>query len=114
MSEKMSIGAGDVGTFSLKGAGTVLPPGSVPGKADLPADGPLRVTIDGFDASGYARLVYPCGFVKHHQAETVESLAAQVVNQMRGRYAALFGKAVEFTSVPAAVKAGESFVIKGG
>ena len=88
--------------------GAVLPPGSTPPAASLPES--YAVTIDGFDESGLVRCVYPDGFVKHHQADTVEELAAQVSNQLKGRYGA---SEVPFKAVPKKLNAGESFTVEG-
>jgi hypothetical protein len=92
-----------------RAAGVVMPAGTLRA-ADVLPPGNCEVVIDGFDESGLARLVYPGGFVKHHQASTVEELAGKVVNQLRGRYGA---DGVEFVSVPAEVAPGEAFIIKG-
>jgi hypothetical protein len=94
--------------MDVSGEGQVLPAGSAPPKATLPAS--YAVSIDGFDESGMIRCVYPDGFVKHHQADTVEELAAKLVNQLRGRYGATD---VAFATAPKSIAAGESFTVKG-
>ena len=91
---------------SKKGAGTVLPAGSLPTVDTLPES--YEVKIDGFDDSGLVRCIYPGEFVKHHQAAAVDDLATQVVSQLRGRYGAT---SVEFASVPKAIKAGQAFKV---
>lgn len=93
-------------TIKPNATGAVLPAGSTPASVTLPAT--YTVTIDGFDDSGLVRCVYPDGFVKHHQSEAVDDLAAKVVNQLRGRYGA--GE-VTFAAVPKAIKAGQSFTV---
>lgn len=90
-------------------AGAVLPPGTAPAAAELSAGG-YEVRIDGFDDSGLIRCVYPDGFIKHHQAETVEELAGKVASQIKGRYGA---SEVKFTSAPKALKAGQAFSVEG-
>jgi hypothetical protein len=92
---------------NVSGAGAVLPPGSLPA-APLP-EGKLAVRIDGFDDSGLVRCVYPGGFVKHHQADGVEALAVQVVNQIRGRHGLT---EVKLAAVPKAVEPGQSFTVE--
>jgi len=93
--------------LSITAAGAVLPPGSTTHAAL--ESGTQTVSIDGLDESGMVRCVYPDGFVKHHQAETVENLATKVTGQLRGRY----GLAeVVFTAVPKALEAGEAFTVE--
>lgn len=94
--------------MSISGSGAVLPAGSVPATSTLP-EGGYRVTIDGIDDSGLFRCVYPGGFVKHHQAATVEALAVQVANQLKARYGA---NEVKFYSVPKKLAAGEAFTVE--
>lgn len=94
--------------LAITAAGAVLPPGTTaPGT--LPAGG-YAVTVDGFDAAGTIRCVYPDGFVKHHQAGAVDELAAKIANQLKGRYGA---PSVDFDTVPKAIKAGATFTVKG-
>lgn len=88
--------------FKLSGAGVVLPSGTP--VAVLPP-GKHSVAIDGFDESGCVRCVYPDGFIKHHQVEAVDGLAARVVSQIRGRYG-VTGEII-VTKLPEALAAGE-------
>ncbi len=107
--ESQTIRASDVGTLSISSRGVVLPPGSSP-PAQSPPQGPFEVRIDGQDDSGHWRLVYPSGFIKHHQAETVADLAGKVAGVLRARYGA---KSVSFRSVPQSLNAGEVFAVEG-
>lgn len=92
--------------LNITAAGAVLP--ATPGTIPLAADS--AVTIDGFDESGLIRCIYPDGFVKHHQADSVEELAVKVANQLKARHGV---SDVPFASAPKALKAGETFTVKG-
>lgn len=93
--------------MQITGNGAVLPPGT-PSAALPPGD--YTVTIDGTDGSGMLRCVYPGGFVKHHQAATVEELATKVTAVLRTRYGATD---VQFTTAPKSLTEKQSFAVKG-
>ncbi|WP_020467880.1 hypothetical protein [Zavarzinella formosa] len=93
--------------MNTTGTGAVLPQGS---PIDTLPEGGYEVTIDGLDDSGLLRCVYPNGFVKHHQVNTVEELAVRVTNQLRARYGA---NEIVFAHAPASLDAGQSFVVEG-
>lgn len=92
--------------MAMKGNGAVLPAGTIPAVDQLPKK--YEVLIDGFDESGLIRCIYPNKFVKHHQADTVEALATQIVAQLRGRYGV---QEVNFTSAPKTITEGETFKV---
>ncbi len=92
--------------IKIESKGLVLPQG-VP-VAQLAA-GPHTVTVEAICDDGLIRCVYPDGFVKHHQAATVEDLLAKVTAQVRGR----FGVAeVQFKCVPKSLAAGETITVE--
>jgi hypothetical protein len=93
--------------MQITGSGAVLPAGTP--TATVPA-GDYEVTIDGTDESGMLRCIYPGGFVKHHQAGSVEELATKVTSVLRNRYGATD---VQFASAPKSLKEKQSFVVKG-
>lgn len=95
-------------SISTSGEGAVLPAGSVSATGTLPESG-YQVTIDGVDDSGHLRCVYPDGFIKHHQADTVEGLAVKVANQLKARYGA---EQVRFDGVPKKLTAGNAFTVE--
>ena len=92
--------------FKTQALGAVLPVASPTSKLE---PGTHAIAIDGIDDSGMVRCVYPGGFVKHHQAETVTELAEKVARQVRGRYGV---QDVPFATAPAEIAAGESFTVE--
>lgn len=92
--------------IKIESKGLVLPQGAP--VASL-AEGEHTVTVEAICDDGLIRCVYPDGFVKHHQAETVEDLLGKVTSQLRGRYGVLD---VQFTGVPKKIAAGQSITFQ--
>lgn len=92
--------------IKIESKGLVLPQGEP--VAEL-AEGAHTVTVEAICDDGLIRCVYPDGFVKHHQAATVEELLGKVTSQLRGRYGV---SDIQFTSAPKELTAGATITVE--
>lgn len=92
----------------VEAKGLVLPPGAQSPVASLAA-GEHTVTVEAICDDGLIRCVYPDGFVKHHQAESMEDLLGKIVNNLRARYGVWD---VQFTGIPKDIAAGQVITIQ--
>lgn len=99
-------------SLAITATGSVLPAGTL---EKISLDGAVELTLkiaeySDQDGMQIAQVVYPDGFVKNHQTETVEDLLGKVSNQLRGRYGVV---KFDIDKVPGALKQDEVFILKG-
>lgn len=104
---------------TLKGnaTGAILPPGTLK-TVDIGQQSSVTVTIDEVQTeqtfgdpvktapldTPIVRIIYPDGFIKHHEAADIASLMGKVQNLLRGRFGIT---GFDIASTPASLEPGE-------
>lgn len=91
----------------MQGKGVVLPANSLPKvKIDQKAEYWLKISqifTEGYETPE-CEVVYPDGFLKHHQAPNMASLLEKITGTLRGRYGI---EELKFASFPKELEEGD-------
>lgn len=96
---------------SASGTGSVLPPGTLP-KVSLSNATSISVVVlevENQQGMTIVKTQYPDGFVKNHNADTVEQLLGKITNQLKGRYGVA---SFSFDAIPSVLAGNEHILLK--